>query len=65
MFKIGERYWDETRDHLTDILLRTQNEDGSWLAEHGSERSAGKVYCTSMSVLSLAVEYRYLPIYQR
>ena len=65
MFKIGGKYWDETKRHLVAVLLSNQNDDGSWLARHGSERTHGRVYSTSMAVLALAVEYRYLPIYQR
>jgi len=66
MFKMGGKYWEETKRHLTDVLLSTQSaDDGSWSPIHGGERSAGKVYATSMAVLALAVEYRYLPIYQR
>ena len=65
MFKVGGEYWDEMKGHLVDILLHNQAAVGSWSALHGSERSAGEVYCTSMAVLALAVEYRYLPIYQR
>jgi hypothetical protein len=65
MFKVGGRYWDETKRHLNDVLLSTQLGNGSWSAERGGERGAGTVYATSMSVLALAVEYRYLPIYQR
>ena len=34
-------------------------------AARRGERRAGKIYATSMAVLALAVEYRYLPIYQR
>lgn len=65
LFKVGGKYWDESKAHLATTLLTEQAADGSWLAHSGSERSAGKVYCTSMAVLALAVEYRYLPIYQR
>lgn len=65
MFKMGGRYWDETREVLIQSLLPTQRADGSWLAQRGSEAGAGPVYATSMAVLALAVEYRYLPIYQR
>jgi hypothetical protein len=46
-------------------MLKEQEDDGSWVASNTDERRYGKVYCTSMSVLSLAVEYQYLPIYQR
>lgn len=65
MFKIGDKYWEETKNHLVAILLTNQLNNGSWQALHGSERSAGSVYTTCMAVLALAVEYRYLPIYQR
>ncbi|MEZ6057624.1 MAG: prenyltransferase/squalene oxidase repeat-containing protein [Planctomycetaceae bacterium] len=65
MFKIGGDYSERYRTHMIDLLLPLQNQDGSWKPEHGSERGAGKIYATSMSVLALAIEYRYLPIYQR
>jgi hypothetical protein len=28
------------------------------------ERSAGRIYCTALAMLSLSVKYHYLPIYQ-
>jgi len=65
MFQMGDHYWEETKKHIFPILLESQHADGSWLARTGSERSSGKVYCTTMAVLALSVEYRYLPIYQR
>ena len=65
MFNMGGDYWTKTRDHLVSLLLPAQQADGSWLSRNGSERSSGTVYATSMAVLGLAVEYRYLPIYQR
>jgi prenyltransferase beta subunit len=64
MFQMGDRYWDETRGNLHRLLLAMQGADGSWSGERG-EREAGTVYCTSLAVLALAVEYQYLPIYQR
>lgn len=65
MFKIGGRHWEQARDLIVDQLLAGQNIDGSWSANFGGERDMGKVYCTCMSVLGLAVEYQFLPIYQR
>lgn len=65
MFKMGGKYWEGIKPHLIETLLENQADDGSWTAKHGGERSAGPVYATCMAVLSLAVEYRYLPIYQR
>ncbi len=65
MFKLGGKYWEQSRDHLVPILLSKQDADGSWPSEHTSEKRQGRTYTTSMAVLALAIEYRYLPIYQR
>lgn len=65
MFQVGGRHWDFTRDHVSSLLLSKQNPDGSWNPANGSEASFGPNYATSMAVLALAVEYQYLPIYQR
>lgn len=65
MFKMGGEYAEKMHRRLCKLLLETQDAEGSWTPRHGGEREAGKVYCTAMSVLGLAIEYRYLPIYQR
>lgn len=64
MFKVGGKHWESTKEHLHSLLLDSQLGEGSWISR-GTERYHGKVYCTAMAVLALAVEYRYLPIYQR
>ena len=65
LFKVGGEYWDRSSLHIYEMLLRLQNFDGSWPLGRSGEMSAGRYYSTSMAVLALAVEYRYLPIYQR
>jgi hypothetical protein len=65
MFQVGGQYWDRTRDHITSQLLRIQRGDGRWEASEGNEYTYGGAYATSLSVLALAVEYQYLPIYQK
>ena len=65
MFQVGDKYFKVYSPQLTTILLDHQEPDGSWLSGDGNDRSGGRNYCTSMGVLALAVEYRYLPIYQR
>lgn len=40
-------------------MLEAQGADGSWSGPHG------RLFCTSAALLSLAVNYRYLPIYER
>lgn len=65
MYKVGGPYGDTTRDHTIDMLLKLQRPDGSWLSDHSTEKRVGAVYSTSLSILALAIDYRYLPIYQR
>ncbi len=60
MFQLGGKYWSEFRPHLHQALLANQETDGSWAVS-----GFGSSYATAMFVLALAVEYRFLPIYQR
>jgi hypothetical protein len=64
-FQVGDTYFLAYYPKLVQILLDHQDRDGSWLSGDGNDRSGGRNYCTAMAVLALAVEYRYLPIYQR
>jgi hypothetical protein len=52
--------WNNTRNHL----LPKQLPDGSW-PQSSSGEEPGTLYATAMSLLSLSVPYRLLPIYQR
>lgn len=65
LFKLGGEYAERSHKHLCDLLLPIQDPDGAWTPQHGSERGVGKCYGTALAVLGLAIEYRYLPIYQR
>jgi hypothetical protein len=65
MYKVGGDEWQQSRESLYRTTLNMQNPVGYWDPEDGTERQAGKVYSTSLSVLALAIEYGYLPIYQR
>jgi len=65
MFQMGDKYFLSYYPKLVQILLDHQDRDGSWLSGDGNDRSGGRNYCTAMAILALAVEYRYLPIYQR
>jgi hypothetical protein len=50
---------------MLEVLLRTQNFSGYWDGQGRDARAGGRAYCTSMALLALTVEYRFLPIYQR
>lgn len=65
MFQMGDKYFLVYYPKLAAILLEHQEKNGSWLSGDGNDRTGGRNYCTAMAVLALAVEYRYLPIYQR
>lgn len=65
MFQMGDKYFLVYYPKLVQVLLDHQERDGSWLSGDGNDRSGGRNYCTATAVLALAVEYRYLPIYQR
>jgi hypothetical protein len=65
MFKIGGDFADFTREHTAHLLLNAQQPDGSWISDHSTERRVGPVYSTTLAILALAVDYRFLPIYQR
>ncbi len=58
-FQADLAIWREWNDRLIDMLKRTQKPDGSFDGELGVTNS------TSMSLLALAVNYRFLPIYER
>lgn len=64
-FQLGDRVFSAYYPKLVEILLDHQDKDGSWLSGDPNDRTGGRVYCTAMAALALAVEYRYLPIYQR
>jgi hypothetical protein len=46
-------------------LLPLQSREGWWEGINGEERQGGRVYATTMAMLSLAVKNHFLPIYQR
>ncbi len=63
-FQLGDNYWNFYGPKVKQVLLAQQKSSGQWEGG-GSDSSYGPVYCTSMAVLALTVEYRFLPIYQR
>lgn len=65
MYQRGGKYADEGRRAISEAILPLQRADGSWEGTTGEERQGGKIYATSLAVLSLAVKNHFLPIYQR
>ncbi len=65
LYQRGGSYATQAQRKVRAILMSQQRRDGSWESHHGQEKSAGKVYSTSLGILSLSVHYHFLPIYQR
>jgi len=65
MYQRGGKYATEGNRLVPDLLLPLQSREGWWEGMNGEERQGGRVYATSMAILSLSVKDHYLPIYQR
>ncbi|MBN1853289.1 MAG: terpene cyclase/mutase family protein [Pirellulales bacterium] len=63
----GGREWDRWNVRLRDFLVATQarsgHERGSWQFDEQYSRNAGRLYNTTMAIMTLEVYYRYMPLY--
>lgn len=64
MFQRGGKYARKAQEIVRELLLDRQLDDGSWPLGV-KDQQGGKVYVTSLAVLSLSIHYHFLPIYQR
>ncbi len=62
-FHEGGADWQRWNREFASMLVRNQNDDGSWTWRHGRAADYGQVYATTFSALSLMVYYRYLPTF--
>jgi hypothetical protein len=67
MFQLGDNYWTQYRKKLHGLLLNdlAPRGTGAWYGRGFDDQEWGPTYATAMAILSLTVENRYLPIYQR
>lgn len=64
----GEEWkrWNEVmRDHLVRTQVKEGPEAGSWNLTDPHGGAGGRLYQTCLSIMTLEVYYRHLPIYQR
>ena len=59
MFRASPSMWNSWNSQNFKLLQSTQTENGSWNGNYG------KTFATTAALLSLALNYRYLPIYER
>jgi hypothetical protein len=64
MFQRGGEYALRAQQVVRKLLLDRQLDDGSWPLGV-QDQEGGKVYVTSLALLSLSIHYHFLPIYQR
>lgn len=72
MFHMGGEHWENWNQRLKPILVDGQIKagplEGSWDPKHPVpdrwSHHAGRLYLTTMNLLSLEVYYRHLPIYE-
>lgn len=59
LFQGNIEAWDRWNRSIAQTLAETQAEDGSFAGSYGEP------YGTAMSLLALALNYRFLPVYER
>ena len=65
MFQLGGEYWERFFPAYMRLHVASQEPDGSWPQEQNRDGEYGRVFTTSLMVLSLTPAYQLLPIYQR
>jgi len=58
-FHASPKLWEEWNAANIKRMMASQQENGGWTGNFGGS------FATSASLLSLALNYRYLPIYER
>lgn len=66
---VGGPQWREWNPKMRQQLVQTQIKEGpaagSWAPTDSHGRTGGQLYQTALSILTLEVYYRHLPMYQR
>jgi hypothetical protein len=70
MHHMGDKYWETWNPRMRDLLIRTQEKEGHRVGSWDPDgvdfgKTGGRVYSTSLAILTLEVYYRHLPLYRR
>jgi len=61
----GWKRWNpRMRDYLVELQATQGHETGSWYIDENWSTQGGRLYTTTLSILTLEVYYRYMPMYQ-
>ena len=71
MYHMGGEHWKRWNDRLHPLLINAQEPEGDLVGSWDPRRPvpdrwgphAGRLYVTTMNLLSLEVHYRHLPLY--
>jgi hypothetical protein len=67
LYHLGGKGWKKwnprMRDHLVGTQAQQGHEQGSWFFKEAWSDRGGRLYTTTLSILTLEVYYRYLPMY--
>lgn len=65
---VGGAGWRRWNPRMRNYLVQTQaeegHEDGSWYFDEPWSDRGGRLYTTTLAILTLEVYYRYMPMYQ-
>jgi hypothetical protein len=66
---VGGKPWERWNPRMRTYLIDTQiddesHEDGSWYFDEAWSDRGGRLYTTTLAILTLEVYYRYMPMYQ-
>ncbi len=65
---VGGNGWKRWNPRMRNYLVETQaedgHEDGSWYFDEAWSDRGGRLYTTTLAILTLEVYYRYMPMYQ-
>lgn len=68
MYQMGQDYWTAWNDKMKDAIVNTQEtagcKAGSWPINDRWTKQGGRVYATSLNVLSLEIYYRYDKVFK-
>jgi hypothetical protein len=59
-----KRWNPRMRDYLVNLQATQGHETGSWYIDEDWSTQGGRLYTTTLSILTLEVYYRYMPMYQ-
>ena len=69
MHHFGGEEWEKWNVHMRDVLVNSQETSGhaagSWAPRDQHAYAGGRIYQTSLSICSLEVYYRHLPIFKQ